>query len=277
MSSRAFAALTLLLRFLLPPAIWASSPWFSFAPAGMVAVGSAVDASGLLVDHPGQDISTLIDARGHLQSRADGHFYFEKTGLRARFFGINFMVNTIFPPFADAPQQPGEYSGIVPSDAADRLATRLAQLGINVVRLHLMDDLYPRPVGIWDPNFPDDTLHFDPLQVRRLDYLIYRLKAHGIYCDLNLHVGRTFRSGDGVADYDLFPPLSYDKPATQFDSVMITRQQEYAADLLNHTNPYTGLRLADDPALAFVELSNEDSMMYSFANNRYCQLGSMGS
>ena len=268
MSSRAFAALTLLSRFLLPPAIWASSPWFSFAPAGIVTTGSAVDASGLLVDHPGQDIATLIDSRGHLQSRADGHFYFENTGRRARFFGINFLANTIFPPFVDAPQQPGEYMGFVPADAVDQLATRLAQLGINVVRLHFLDGLYPRPVSIWDANFPDDTLHFDPLQIRRLDYLIYRLKAHGIYCDLNLHVGRMFRSGDGVADYDLFPALSYDKPATQFDSVMITRQQEYAADLLNHTNPYTGLRLADDPALAFVELSNEDSMMYSFANNQ---------
>ncbi len=251
-----------------PSAALSATNWFPFSPSGPVAAGSAVDASGLLVDYPGQDVSTVIDGRGHLHAADDGHFYFTGTGQRAKFFGPNFMVNTIFPPTPDAPQQPGEYAGIVPPDAADQLATRLARMGVNIVRLHFIDGGYARPVSIWDPTYPNSTRHFDPLQVSRLDYLIYSLKRHGIYCDINLHAGRVFRSEDGVKDYDQFPALTTNKPATQFDPVMIQLQQEYASKLLSHVNPYTQLRLADDPAVAFVEISNEDSMLYSFANDQ---------
>ncbi|MFL6465959.1 MAG: hypothetical protein ACJ73N_16310, partial [Bryobacteraceae bacterium] len=251
-----------------PSVAFSGTSWFPFSPSGPVAAGSAVDASGLLINDPGEDASTVIDKRGHLHAAGDGHFYFTGTGKRAKFFGPNFMVNTIFPPTPDAPQQPGEYEGIVPPDAADQLAVRLARMGVNIVRLHFIDGGYARPVSIWDPAYPNDTRHFDPLQVSRLDYLISRLKQHGIYCDINLHAGRVFRSEDGVKDYDQFPALALNKPATQFDPVMIQLQQEYASELLSHVNPYTKLRLADDPAIAFVEISNEDSMLYSFANDQ---------
>src|SRR4051794_6109203 len=183
----------------------ATSSWFPFSPSAPVAAGSAVDASGLLVDFPGEDPSSVIDARGHLYAANDGHFYFPGTGKRAKFFGMNFMVNTIFPPNPDAPQQAGEYAGIVPPDAADQLATRLARMGVNVVRLHFIDGGYARPVSIWDPAYPNDTRHLDRLQVKRLDYLVFALKRKGIYCDVNLHAGRQFRSQDGVTDYNLFP------------------------------------------------------------------------
>ena len=251
-----------------PTLALSDNSWFPFSPASPVAAGSAVDASNLLIDYPGQDVSRAIDSRGHLYAGADGHFYFTATGKRAKFFGLNFMVNTIFPPFADAPQQPGEYQGIVPPDAADQLAVRLARMGVNVVRLHFIDGGYARPVSIWDPAYPNDTKHFDALQVSRLDYLIYSLKKHGIYCDINLHAGRLFRSEDGVPDYALFGPTSFNKPATEFDPLMIQLQQQYAAQLLTHVNPYTHFRLADDPAIAFVEISNEDTLLFSFASDQ---------
>ncbi len=246
--------------------------WFPFSPAGPVAAGSAVDASDLLVDFAGEDVTQVIDSRGHLTAGSDGHFYFPNTGQRAKFFGANLMVNTIFPPFSGAPQEPGEYPDVVPANAADQLATRLARMGTNIVRLHFMDGPYGRPVSIWDPAYPNDTQHFDPLQVARLDYLIYTLKQHGIYCDLNLHAGRSFGSQDGVNEWNLFPTGSYNKPATEFDPVMIRLQEEYAAQLLEHVNPYTNLRLADDPAIAFVEISNEDSLLWAFANNQLAGL-----
>ena len=236
-----------------------------------------MDASDLLVDYPGQNVSSVIDLRGRLHAADDGHFYFTGTGKRAKFFGPNFMVNTIFPPFADAPQQAGEYQDIVPATAADQLAVRLSRMGVNIVRLHFIDGAYGRPVSIWDPAYPHDTKHFDALQVSRLDYLIYRLKQHGIYCDINLHAGRLFRRDDGVSDYNQFSPLSFNKPATEFDPLMIQLQQQYATQLLSHVNPYTQLRLADDPAIAFVEISNEDSLLYSFANDQLATVANISS
>jgi len=241
--------------------------WFPFNPTVAVSAGSAVDASDLLVDVPGEDAAQVIDRRGFLMTAADGRFYFANTGRRARFFGTNLTFNTCFPPNADAPQRAGEYTGQVPLDAADQLATRLARMGINLVRFHHMDS-GNRPRGIWDPAYPNDTQHLDPLQLRRLDYLIFQLKKRGIYSNINLHVSRFFRSGDGVAEYNRFLSSDYNKGATQFDPVMIELQKKYATDLLGHTNPYTGLRLADDPAVAFVEITNEDSLLYSFRNGR---------
>ena len=40
---------------------------------------------------------------------------------------------------------------------------------------------------------------------------------------------------------------------------MIELQKEYAKELLCHVNPYTGLSLADDPAVVTVQINNEDS------------------
>jgi len=241
--------------------------WFPFNPARAVAAGTAVDASDLLVDVPGEDPAQVIDRRGFLIAGPDGHFYFSNTGRRARFFGTNLTFHSNFPPNPDAPQQPGEYTGAVPPDGADQLATRLARMGVNLVRFHHMDN-QNRPGGIWDRAFPNDTQHLDPLQVRRLDYLIYQFKRRGIYTNLNLHVSRFFRSGDGVVEYNLFQPGGYNKGATQFDPVMIELQKKYATDLLGHLNPYTGLRLAEEPAVAFVEITNEDSLLFSFRNDR---------
>src|SRR5690606_13201929 len=33
-------------------------------------------------------------------------------------------------------------------------------------------------------------------------------------------------------------------------------------NMLNHVNPHTGLRYADDPALTFIELQNEDNIFW---------------
>ncbi len=222
-----------------------------------------MDASDLLVDVPGEDPAQVIDRRGFLVAAADGRFYFTNSGRRARFFGTNLTFHSNFPPHADALQQPGEYSAAVPPDAAEQLATRLARMGVNLVRFHHMD-FGNRPQGIWDPAFRDDTQHLDPLQLRRLSYLISQLKRRGIYSNLNLHVSRFFRSGDGVVEYNLFQPSRYNKGATQFDPLMIALQKKYASDLLGYVNPYTGLRLADDSAVAFIEITNEDSLLYSF-------------
>jgi hypothetical protein len=59
------------------------STWFNFNPNGPVVAGSAVDASDLLVDSPGENPSTVIDRRGFGRASSDGHFQFTNTGSRA--------------------------------------------------------------------------------------------------------------------------------------------------------------------------------------------------
>ncbi|MDR7435875.1 MAG: hypothetical protein QN189_12225 [Armatimonadota bacterium] len=172
-------------------------------------------------------------------------FQFED-GTQTKFWGVNLSQGANFPDH----------------EIAERLAARLAKLGFNLVRLHHMDSAY-EPRGIWDRNFTD-TRHLSPVQLDRLDYLIAQLKASGIYVDINLHVGRSFTEADGVAEASLIPRLS--KFVTLFDRRLIDLQKEYAQQLLTHRNPYTGMRYIEDPAVALVEVTNENSLFAGWFN-----------
>lgn len=193
----------LLALFMVLPAVdlAAQSSWFPLALPWDDSSKTSIDASDLLVDFPGQDPAGVIDARGYLRAGPDGHFYFEKTGKRARFWGVNLTFNADFPPCIDESLRAGEFPD---QRAADKLARRLAKLGVNVVRFHHMDTL-ASPSGIWDNRYyPNDTQHLDPSQLKRLDYLIYQLRLNGIYVNLNLKVGRHFGAGDGILNPGLF-------------------------------------------------------------------------
>ena len=152
-----------------------------------------------------------------------------------RFWATNFCFEACFP---DQQQ-------------AERAAARLARLGINCVRMHHMDSR-----SIWGDS--PDKLTIDPNKLDRLDYLIYQLKQHGIYTNINLHVSRWFGEAEGFVARDERP--KYDKGLDNFEPRMIELQKKYARDLLTHVNPYTKTPYAEEPAVAFVEISNEDAL-----------------
>jgi hypothetical protein len=243
----------------------AQTGWFPFTLPWDDASKTAIDASDLLVDSPGQDPSTVIDARGFVRASRDGHFYFEKTGRRARFWGVNFTFNADFPPCPDEPLRSGEYPD---PHVSEKVARRLAKLGVNVVRFHHMD-FFAAPNGIFDPKFfPNETQHLDPGQLRRLDYLTYQLRRNGIYVNLNLKVARHFGPGDGLADTNLFTGnLAYFQGVSHWNARMIELQKDYARQLLEHRNPYTGLTYAKDPGVLCFEIANEDSLFGNLLND----------
>ena len=149
-------------------------------------------------------------------------------------------------------------------DVADRLAARFARLGINCVRLHFMDTWYknfmdsPRQ-GILD----DDTKtqrKLSPQQLDKLDYMIAAFKKKGVYVNMNLHVGRTLDERDGLPAGSPWA----NKTVGQFMPRMVELQKEYARDLLTHVNRYTGNAYTDEPAVAMIEISNEDQGLVKF-------------
>jgi hypothetical protein len=152
-----------------------------------------------------------------------------------RFWGVNLCFEACFPS----------------REEAERLAQRLASFGFNVVRLHHMDSY-----SIWGKS-PNKTI-IDPEKLDQLDYLVHRLKENGIYVNINLHVSRWLDEKEGFPHRDKRP--RYDKGLGNFEPRMIELQKKYARDLLTHRNPYTGLTYAEDPAVAFVEISNEDAL-----------------
>lgn len=181
----------------------------------------------------------VAGADGFVQLR-DGHFYDAK-GQRLRFLATNCTFDSAFPAKESAP----------------KIAARMRSLGINCVRFHHMDNGY-RPRGIWDPAFKDHQ-HMDAEQLDRLDWFIYQLKLNGIYANLNLHVSRQFNEADGFVNTAALE--KYDKGVDNFQARMIELQRNYARDLLTHLNPYTGTRYVDEPAVAMVELNNENSLL----------------
>lgn len=212
-----------------------SAPLFPFVlPWDDAGPGTVTDVSFLNAKPAGTN--------GKIVAR-DGHFVEGKTGKRVRFLGVNFAANAAFPEHGDA----------------EKVAGRLAKMGVNIVRFHHMDNHWGNPRGtIWDDAFPDQQ-HISASQLDKLDYLIAQLKKQGIYSNLNLHVSREFSEADG------FPAsvktLGYAKRVDNFDRRMILLQKNYARDLLAHVNPYTKLSLAADPCVAVVEINNENSLV----------------
>ncbi len=205
-------------------------PWDDAAP------GTVTDVSFLNAKPAG--------VYGYIVPR-DGHFVEGKTGKRVRFLAINFAARSAFPSHADA----------------EKVAARIAKLGINLVRMHHLDNNWGDASGtLIDSGFPDHQ-HLSPTQLDKVDYLFAQLKKNGVYANVNLHVSRTFTPDDGFPASVSQIPFDFDKRVDEFDRRMIQLDKNYAHDLLTHVNPYTGLSYADDPAVAVVEINNENSLV----------------
>jgi len=176
---------------------------------------------------------------GFLKSVGD-KFVFEN-GTEGRFWGTNFNSAQIFPPH----------------EHSEKVAKRLAKVGINIVRFHQMDGEWSTP-NIFQfsrgENTPD-TQSFDAESMDRLDYLIYCLKKEGIYVYMDLLTYRRFKTGDGVEAASRLGDAA--KPYSTFNRRLIELQKKFNHDLWNHVNPYTKLAYKDEPAIVLVEVTNE--------------------
>src|SRR5215475_4188871 len=194
------------------------------------------------------DVSFLLDApagkSGFIGIR-NGHFA-TADGKRIRFWGVHFTDwsrgSVEIPPKEDAPMW----------------AATLARYGVNMVRLHFLD--LPSPRGIVDSS-GTDSRSFDAQQLDRLDFEIAEFKKRGIYVDLNLNVGRSYKAGDHVMDFD---KIQWGKGLTLYDPRLIELEKEYAKKLLTHVNPYTKTEYRNEPAIAIVELLNENAIYLGF-------------
>ena len=220
------------------------------APAGRAGEMFPFVMPGLEPNRGVADVSWLNDAPagkdGFVRAR-DGHFV-DGRGKRIRFLATNFTFGSAFPDH----------------DTADKLAARLASLGINCIRFHHMDN-QTAPRGIWKGGTPKKN-EFDPGQLDRLDYFIAALKKHGVYADINLHVSRNYWEGaefpDGLTDRQRRERMPhYGKAVDKINDAMIRMQRDYARALLTHVNPYTRSAYAVEPCVAIVEINNENSLL----------------
>ncbi|WP_435021512.1 hypothetical protein TA3x_002415 [Tundrisphaera sp. TA3] len=205
--------------------------WAPVEPSPRIAEGSALDASSLLEAPAGK--------HGFVEVRS-GRLHFAD-GTRARFLGASLLPPTAF----------------LDADRADALADRLARSGVNLVRLGELGTPLGPGRSLFDDT-RDDNAALDPESLSRLDHLIAALKERGIYVALELQGGQKFRNGDPIPDGRKLPPGG--GAAAAFDPAIRKAATDAAKLLLDHVNSETGLRLRDEPALAWITLAGELSI-----------------
>ncbi|MCK6487110.1 MAG: hypothetical protein L6R48_02005 [Planctomycetes bacterium] len=213
----------------LPVTLAAGDEWVPLATELDIEPGSALDFAALgLTDGP-------CGSKGRVIATADGHFaYADEPQKPKRFYGVNLCFSAQY----------------LPKEQVDRLLDRLVRLGYNSVRIHH----YEFRLGSqdWKPGFD-----WDPARVDQLDYLMAGCARRGLWLTTDLYVSRPVAprqiglGGEGLMKPDRYKMLiPVHEPAFQDWAT-------FARKLLDHVNPYTGKRLAEDPALAWVSLINE--------------------
>ncbi len=148
---------------------------------------------------------------------------------------------------------------------ADRRADYYAAMGINSVRFHK----YADGKGWAGIQSEDSAAVLDPEGLDKMDYFVAALKERGIYVKLS----PVFILKIGPDDLDAIPyanelgEMKNDRINPRHGSFYVsTELQELllqqVTSLLNHENPYTGLTYAEDPAIAYVEIYNEDDALF---------------
>ena len=214
----------------------AGPDWFAFQPT----------------DDPGASVIGMEDwlekpAGKHGGVRSIGDRFQFTDGTPVKFWGVNLSYG----------------GGCAPEkQAAAFTATRYAKYGINSVRLHKFS--YPTDhSGIADK---DDSTRMTPEGLDRLDYFSAQLKQRGIYYVWSHTFGFQVTPGqrgrllayDEIEKHLQGRTYAFINLAEDVQDLMI----EMVVALLKHRNPHTGLTYAEDPALAYIELQNEDDIFF---------------
>lgn len=136
--------------------------------------------------------------------------------------------------------------------SVDYLARKLAKMGVNMVRYHS---------ALFDLDGDASTLN--PKRLDDLFYLISAMKKQGIYTSLSFYFPAWLPASQRFG-FDGYDNIDAKKPYALifFDAHLRTLHRGWLEQLLTTNNPYTGVTLANDPAVAMVELLNEDSLLF---------------
>jgi len=180
---------------------------------------------------------------GFVQRRGSG-FVLEKTGKPIKFWGMVAGMTSA-------------------AGLRDQQARLYAKHGVNMVRQHPVEAV----VGVLRKNPRTGQRELDRGRLDTWDRWFATLKRHGIYMTWSCFYPHIVTEDDG---YD--PELLAELPkrrAGRSSSGMVNfmrplQDAEWAWQkaILLHKNPHTGLRYIDEPALAVIEVHNEDCVFW---------------
>jgi hypothetical protein len=170
---------------------------------------------------------------GFVQRTRDGEGFALGDGTPVRFWAIGSQIYA---------RSPGEMA---------QHARFLARVGVNLVRLHTT--LAPKGQG-------SRITAVDTKEIDGIWRFVAAAKKEGIYTTISPYWATGTPVGDwGIEGYagatDLCGLLF-------FDEALQTGYKEWVRALYARTNPYTGIPLAQDPAVAIIQVQNEDSLLF---------------
>lgn len=200
--------------------------WFNFSPAFDDASPAALDLRGLNEKTAGE--------KGWV--RAKGEQLVGGDGKPVRFWAMN--IN---------PQGTN-----MPRAYVDRMARFLAKRGVNMVRIH-------------GANFIQSGPNAGKINERYMDNLLYAISAfqkQGIYTNASIYFPLWIDLSQST-EFPGYKPGQHPFTIHFFDPKFQQMQRSWFRALLQTKNPYDkGRTLAKNPALANVELVNEDSFFF---------------
>ncbi|MGF1484341.1 MAG: hypothetical protein ACFBZ8_08250 [Opitutales bacterium] len=136
-------------------------------------------------------------------------------------------------------------------ESVDEMARHLSKRGVNLIRYH-------------SPFWIQSGSNFGNINESKLDdifYFVASLKQEGIYTGFSIYFPLWADYWDSVG---YFPPSGTDNTfaALYHDPALQAIYRNFWTQLLTRVNPYTGLALKDDPAVAYLEMVNEDSYLF---------------
>lgn len=133
----------------------------------------------------------------------------------------------------------------------------LAKRGVNIVRYH---------ASLYDNGAPTMS-YVDPQKVDNIYRTVAAFKESGIYTTISQYfvLGLRIQPEWGIDGYDEAWVAGHDRAPFGnmfWDEDMTEAYRDWMRAVYDTVNPYNGIRLADDPAVAFIELQNEDNMFF---------------
>lgn len=228
--------LSLLLLTLLPAALPAQESWPFDPKPDEFSKDALFDLRSLNEKIAGES--------GFVTVSKDGDFL-DGAGKPIRFWGINTNVQD---PLA-------QYSSHPKKDLA-RHARWLAKRGVNMVRWH--GEAYPRAGA-------NGATAADPAKVNEklldgLFRLVAAMKAEGIYTTVSPYWAAPVRI---PKEWGIDGPDKQDAHGLLFFNPRLQEiYKGWLKTLFTTKNPHTGLALKDDPAVAVIQIQNEDSLLF---------------
>jgi hypothetical protein len=183
---------------------------------------------------------------GFVRTSAEGDFL-RGDGRPLRFWAVNTGVGH---PFTATPL------GRKTAPDLDRHARFLAKRGVNMVRCHAFINP-PTSAGLLDINLTERDWIWR---------VVAAMKKEGIYTTISPYWGVNMKLNP---DWGVIAADGKQECLTLlfFDENLQHAYKTWMRKLLAETNPYTGIPLARDPAVAIISIQNEDSLLFWTVNN----------